>query len=143
MGKMRITKKNMDDFKGKVFYLLKDGRKHTQKDIAETLDITNHQAQRLVRMIRLDVRKGKYPITHYVVSSRNGYYTPITNDDFLKFYKTMYLWAMAMLVIIKPVSNYLTEKGYDMAEVRKELKEKKIDDDFDPFQMDEKDHWIQ
>lgn len=59
---------------------------------------------------------------YYIVSGPKGYKLPKTTEDLLDVYKSLYSWAMSVLVTLKPISDELTAKGYDMQAVREEIK---------------------
>lgn len=67
--------------------------------------------------------------TYYILSGPKGYKLPQDDEDYLNTYKSMYSWAISVLVTISPVGKYLQFKGYDMAKVRAAIVEETDDDE--------------
>lgn len=57
----------------------------------------------------------------YILSGKRGYRLPVTDEDYIPVYKSLYAWGISVLTTISPIGKYLADKGYDVKSIRKEI----------------------
>lgn len=60
----------------------------------------------------------------YILSGKYGYKLPVSDQDYVPVYKSLYAWGISVLTTISPIGKYLADKGFDVKAIRKEIYEK-------------------
>ena len=125
MARVRITDETLLKWAKDICHILRDkGEWIHLSDLAEAVGITPSQIKAAVKYQRrwfLDNPEKCGNV--YILSSSKGYKLPVTDDDYLSVYKSLYAWGKSVLVTISPIGRYLDGKGYDMRAIREQAME--------------------
>ena len=140
MGRAKMNDAKMIERAKLVMNVLKDGKWHMIDALSRETGLSTSQIHGAIKYERRWFLKCPEKCEmRYIISGRRGYKLPVTNEDYVAMYKTLYSWGKSILITISPMGKWLQAQGFDMKQIRDEAMQG--DDVSDPSEVGGSDSW--